>query len=135
MIIITKIKESNIPCALNSCQVTYVVVCILIGNFISENMPNQCEEKINQPSKEGNVTEKHDNDKPFLGKANSEKPSFEGDSCSMILNTNNKALDCVNRQVSITRNSELYFRNVCRLQYSWYTCTIDSFLEIANVLS
>ena len=31
---------------------------------------------------------------------------------------------------NITRSSEIYLRNVCRLQPTFYTCAVDSFLEI-----
>ena len=31
---------------------------------------------------------------------------------------------------NISRNGEIYLRNICRIQPSLYTCAVDSFLEI-----
>ena len=77
-----------------------------------------------------------------MNNQNNYKPSYEGNAQPSFEGTTQPSKDSkvlvvdeehcyARRPISyISRNSEIYLRNVCRLQPSLYTCAVDSFLEI-----
>ena len=82
-------------------------------------------DKVCKPSNEGNITEKDLFDEP------SSKENCERSNTLKPLMGNSAE---VNRLVPYARNCNLYFRNACRLQPALYSCAVDSFLEICNVV-